>query len=80
MKFVDDIWFESVLGTVGVIVGEDNVTHQRKAYIGIGSGTDLWKDIQTIAENGCPLTPEIASRIATLLNPLPDRSVENVDP
>ncbi len=73
MKIIDDIWFTGFQGIVGILIGEDDVTHERKAYVGIVSGKGLWKDVNAIAENGCPLTPEVAMKIAGLLNPSNDK-------
>jgi len=78
MKIIDDIWFTGFRGIVGIVIGEDDATHERKAYIGVGSGIDLWKDVKTIAENGCKLTPEVAMKIAGLLNPSNDKKVKRL--
>lgn len=69
MRIVDDIWFTSFMGIIGIVIGEDETTGERKAYIGIASGFHTEMDKRMIAANGAPFTPEIAARIATLLNP-----------
>ena len=71
MKIIDDIWFANFQGmnTIGIVIGEDEVTGERKAYIGFGLSVSRQDDMQTIAANGAKLTPEIAARIASLLNP-----------
>jgi hypothetical protein len=69
MKITDNIWFVSFQGVVGIVIGEDEVTGERKAYIGIGSGVSIEHDMQMIALDGCKLTPEIAAHVADMLNP-----------
>ena len=69
MKIIDDIWFTGFRGIVGIVIGEDEVTGERKAYVGIGEGVSMDQDIKAIAEYGCPLTPGVAIRISSLLNP-----------
>jgi len=69
MKIIDDIWFTSFMANIGIVIGEDEVTGERKAYIGVGDGFHLEVDRQMIATHGAKLSPEIAARIAALLNP-----------
>lgn len=70
MKIIDSIWFASfdMLGVVGVVMGEDDVTGEKKAYIGNAPGTNEQRDAERIAETGAKLTPEIAEKIAKFLN------------
>lgn len=74
MKIIDDIWFTNFQGIVGIVIGEDEATGERKAYVGIGSGVSVEHDVQIIALLGCPLTPSIAVKIASMLNPPKDES------
>ena len=70
MKIIDSIWFTGmrVLGVVGIVLGEDEVTGKRKAYIGNAPGLNVDVDTHYIAEYGVPLTPEIAQSISNFLN------------
>ena len=47
MKQLDTIWF-SGLETIGIVIGEDEITGERKAYIGTGKGYSEEADIQHI--------------------------------
>ena len=38
MKTIDATWFTTLNGTIGIVVAENEVTGERKAYIGIASG------------------------------------------
>lgn len=63
MNLIDAIWFTSLRGTVGIVIGEDEVTGKRKAYVGIGDGFDEKVDAEHILEWGCPLYPGTIHRI-----------------
>ena len=64
------MWGWIVLGVViGIVVGQDDVSGERKAYVGAGQGISRQDDIQSISTYGAKLTPEIAAKIAYLLNP-----------
>jgi hypothetical protein len=70
MKILDDVWFASFqFGAIGIVIGEDDVTGECKAYVGAGEGVSREDDIQSISTYGAKLTPEIAAKIASLLNP-----------
>ena len=38
MKILKTTWFSTAKGTIGIVLGEDSVTKEKKAYIGIGDG------------------------------------------
>ena len=67
MKIIDSIWFNNSLGTMGIVVGEDEITGKRKAYVGIGRGADQDQDIELIKENGVQLTLSVAEHLVDLL-------------
>lgn len=48
MKTVGSIWF----GKIGIVLGYDIVTKERKAYIGIGEGRNQIQDEIFIKEHG----------------------------
>lgn len=70
MKIIDSVWFTSfgMLGCVGVVLGEDEATGEKKAYIGNAPGTNERRDAERIAEMGAKVTPEIAEKISKFLN------------
>jgi hypothetical protein len=42
MKITESIWFISLglIGCVGIVMGEDEATGQRKAFVGVGYGVN----------------------------------------
>lgn len=37
MKVLDSYWFTNPMGTIGIVLGEDETTKEKKAYIGNAS-------------------------------------------
>ena len=70
MKIIDSIWFTGIgmLGCVGIVLGEDEVTGKRKAYVGNAPGTDQDSDEQRIVATGGKLTSEMAEKISKFMN------------
>jgi hypothetical protein len=64
MRVVDAIWFNKI----GIVLAEDEVTKERKAYIAQGRGDDEQEDIEHIKNFGRKLHPEVALRINKFLN------------
>ena len=53
MKVLADYWFSDMRGgTVGIVVGEDEVTAERKAYIGAVEGYNQAVDKESILDGG----------------------------
>ena len=50
-------------GTIGIVVGEDEFTHERKAYIHIVSGGNQKADEQDIMDNGSPIYSAVLEEI-----------------
>ena len=67
MKIKDWYCFTSPRTTIGIVVGEDEVSGERKGYIGTGSGFNMERDIQHIARDGAPVDPAILTEIANYL-------------
>ncbi len=40
MKVIETLWFTNINGVIGIVIIEEDVTGDRKAYIGPASGTD----------------------------------------
>ncbi len=58
MKILDTIWFTPMSGhTLGIVMGEDEVTKERKAYIGVAEGYDEHTDTRIIADTGVKIYP-----------------------
>jgi hypothetical protein len=83
MKITDSIWFTSFgwIGCIGIVMGEDDVTRKRKAYIGVGLGVNEAFDERLIVQNGAKFPAEIAERIAAWLKEEPSaESSEDTKP
>ena len=53
MKINDVFWFTPATGEcIGIVYGTDDVTGERKAYIGVGNGINEEEDIALIAKTG----------------------------
>lgn len=65
MKILKATWFTTANGElVGIVMGTDDVTGERKAYVGIGDGANEATDMQRIAETGGKLTPSVAQEVS----------------
>ncbi len=53
MKIIAATWFTPSTGEcIGIVFGIDEITGEKKAYIGIGEGNDEGIDVDLIARNG----------------------------
>ena len=77
MKPIHDIWFQSVGGSCGIIVAENELTGERKAYIGVASGLSIEHDTRMIMELGTKVTVE---RLKEVLEYLTAKVVQHVSP
>ena len=67
MKIIETLWFADEIGSIGIVIGEDDYTKKRKAYIGSCSGGDEEADSRHIAAHGSPVMVAQASRLLELL-------------
>ena len=67
MKEIGTYWFNSSTGTVGLVVGEDVVTKERKAYIGAASGVDEQIDTEHIKRYGSKVSLHCLQEIVALM-------------
>ena len=63
MKVIETIWFTDVNGCIGIVIGEEDVTGDRKAYIGSASGTDEKADTEQILAWGNKFSLDVTERI-----------------
>lgn len=52
MKVIDSMWFNTIQGAFGFVIGENEMTGERKLYAGVCSGQDQSADEQTILSWG----------------------------
>lgn len=76
MKVVDSLWFTNTKGTVGIVIIEEDVTRDRKAYIGVGNGHNEAVDTQSIIDWGTLLSISALGRITSQLFPYKPRGKE----
>ena len=69
MKITYDYWFSGMAALVGIVVGEDEITGECKAYIGVASGIDQEVDAKIVAQRGAKLPLAILDEIRALLAP-----------
>lgn len=67
MKITHDIWFNNALGVVGIVVGEDTITGEPKAYVGVAAGHNHQDDMKLVAELGGKFPLARAAEIHKLL-------------
>ncbi len=52
MKAIDSMWFNTLQGSFGFVIGENETTGERKLYAGVCNGQDQKKDEQLILSWG----------------------------
>lgn len=67
MKVIEKMWFTNNQGCIGIITCEEDVTGDRKAYIGIGCGKDEGEDTEGILAWGNKFSLDTAQIMVSLL-------------
>jgi len=67
VKAIDSMWFTNIHGTVGIVIIEEDVTGDRKAYIGVVPGEDKKADTEAIIAWGNKFSLNTAQRIERFL-------------
>lgn len=67
MKVVDTLWFTSMKGCIGIVTIEEDVTGDRKAYIGSVSGRNAKVDTEDIIALGNPFSLDTITRLQHFL-------------
>lgn len=71
MKINDSIWFtnSTSMQIIGIVLATDEVTNERKAYIGIGEGHDEAFDAHNVLNWGSKLSPEMLITVLKFISP-----------
>lgn len=69
MRVLETLWFTGINGCIGIVVGEEDVTGDRKAYIGVASGANEKADQESILGLGNKFTYDIVQRLDYYLKP-----------
>lgn len=48
LKVIDKSWFTNRQGTFGIVLAQDTITNERKAYIGLADQNSEPKDVEEI--------------------------------
>lgn len=56
MKVIDSTWFNTMAGSFGFVIGEDDRTGERRLYAGIASGLDQEADERAILAGGAKVS------------------------
>jgi len=67
MKVIEVVWFTNSRGCYGIVVGESELTKERKAFISLVSGNDEVSDTQYALEYGAVFPVQMAQRLVELL-------------
>ena len=67
MKTITAIWFTTLNGTLGIVVGESEVTGKREVYIGIASGLCEKVDTERIKSYGSKVSLPVLRGLVALL-------------
>ena len=67
MKVIDTLWFTNINGTVGIVIIEEDVTGDRKAYIGTVPGENEKADAEAIIAWGNKFSLDTVHRIEHFL-------------
>lgn len=59
MKVIDSMWFNTLQGSFGFVVGEDEKTGKRQLYAGVAHGHDQKLDEQLILSWGNKVNLEL---------------------
>ena len=52
MRIIDSMWFNTLQGSFGFVVGEDEITGERELYAGVCRGSDQSADEQLVLSWG----------------------------
>ncbi|KKN28987.1 hypothetical protein LCGC14_0848530 [marine sediment metagenome] len=63
MLILDTIWLTGMYGNIGIVLGEDSITGEKKAYIGVHTGHDEDSDREMVASGGAKLRKETVESI-----------------
>lgn len=80
MKVIDALWFTNQRGTCGLVVGEDEKTGARKAFIGVVYGFDEKTDAQDVLETGTQVAPLALKGVVTILEEAKIKEPESTTP
>lgn len=76
MKVIERLWFTNLNGCIGIVVIEEDITGDRKAYIGSASGTDEKADTKQVLAWGNKFSLDTTHRLRHLLTEKTERKCD----
>jgi len=69
MKIEKTVWFSglNIPGVVGIVMGVDETTGKKRAYLGLGSGANEKGDEKLIAASGSPVNIAVLQEVIDYL-------------
>lgn len=69
MKIEKSVWFSgfNIPGYIGIVMGVDETTGRKKAYMGFGTGSNEKYDEKVIAETGSPVNACVLQEVVNYL-------------
>jgi len=67
VKIIETLWFSGMKGTVGLVIIEEDYTHDRKGYIGVVDGQSEAVDSEELVAFGSKFSLRAAEYIAKKL-------------
>lgn len=67
MKVIETLWFTNIKGTAGIVILEEDVTGDRKAYIGVVDGLNAQTDREALLAWGNKFSLDTALRLRHFL-------------
>ncbi len=68
MKVILTLWFSGMYGFTGIVLGENVITGERKALIGVHQGVDPDGDTRLIVEGGSKIPRETLKKVLAFLD------------
>ena len=69
MEIKKTVWFSgfNIPGSIGIVMGVDTITGKKRAYMGIGSGSNEKFDEKVIAASGTPVNVAVLQEVIDFL-------------
>ena len=71
-KIIETVWFPGAKGLCGIVVTEDEVTGERRGYVGVAFGLDEDVDANMVKDWGVKLFPRVLRDILAKLEAKPE--------
>lgn len=73
-RVISATWFHCQTDVIGIVICEDTISKERRAYIGAGGGVSEAADIKRILNWGSKVRPEMLENLLTQLTAKGERT------